>query len=406
MSSLKTIKDVQKLTGKVASLASFISRSADRNLPFFKTLRKVKDFQWTQECEQALNDLKQYLTTPQLLTNPKVGKTLYLYLAVSDDVMSSALVREEARLQSPVYYVSKMLQGAKKKYIQIEKLALALVTTARKLRLYFHSHKIIVLTNHPLRQIMLRLDASGWLVKSAVELGELDIEYELKIDVKAQVFADFVVEFASKHEEQMREGWMLHVDGSSTSSAGGAGILLQRPGGVEIEVTAKLDFPITNNEAEYEALANSLRMALDVGVDQLNVYTDLQLIVMQIDGSYEIIEWSMTRYLRKADALSKFRAMITGVKKRKIAVVVKDRASIEEVEVVQCVVEEKSWKNEIEEYLLQGTEPDDTIAAKRLKFKANKFTMINGELYRRSVEGPLLKMLESRKITLCTQENS
>ncbi|KAL0288752.1 UNVERIFIED_CONTAM: Retrovirus-related Pol polyprotein from transposon opus [Sesamum angustifolium] len=92
MSSQKMIKDVQKLTGKVASLARFISRSADRKLPFFKPLGKVKDFHWMEECEQALRDLKQYLATPPLLANPKVGETLYLYLAISEEVVSSTLV--------------------------------------------------------------------------------------------------------------------------------------------------------------------------------------------------------------------------------------------------------------------------------------------------------------------------
>ncbi|KAL0434960.1 UNVERIFIED_CONTAM: hypothetical protein Sradi_0203900 [Sesamum radiatum] len=81
-------------------------------------------------------------------------------LTVSEDAVSSALVREEAGQQSPVYYVSRMLQGVKKKYIQIEKLTLAFVTTVRKLRPYFQSHKIVVLTNHPLKQIMLQPDTS------------------------------------------------------------------------------------------------------------------------------------------------------------------------------------------------------------------------------------------------------
>ncbi|KAL0448589.1 UNVERIFIED_CONTAM: hypothetical protein Slati_1415300 [Sesamum latifolium] len=160
MSSPKIVKDVQKLTGKIAFLARFISRVTSRNLPFFKMLRKVEDFQWIEEREQALKELKQYLTTSLLLANPKVGELLYLYLAVSDDAISSVLAREELGKQGPVYYISRMLQGAEKKYIQIEKLALALVTTARKLRPYFQSHQIVVLTNHPLRQIMLRPDAS------------------------------------------------------------------------------------------------------------------------------------------------------------------------------------------------------------------------------------------------------
>ncbi|KAL0370666.1 UNVERIFIED_CONTAM: Retrovirus-related Pol polyprotein from transposon opus [Sesamum angustifolium] len=135
--SPKTIKDVQKLTGEVASLARFISMSVDKNLQFFRTLRKVKDSQWTGECELALRDLKQYFTTPPLLANPELGEALYLYLAVSEEVVSAALVREEAGCPSRIYYVSKMLQGADRKCIQIEKLALALVTTARKLRPYF-----------------------------------------------------------------------------------------------------------------------------------------------------------------------------------------------------------------------------------------------------------------------------
>ncbi|KAL0347685.1 UNVERIFIED_CONTAM: hypothetical protein Scaly_1784500 [Sesamum calycinum] len=94
MGSPKTIKNVHKLIGKVTSLARSISRSVDRDLSFFKTLRKVKGFQWMEECEQALSDVKQYLKTPPLLANPKVGEALYLYLAVSDDAVSSALVRK------------------------------------------------------------------------------------------------------------------------------------------------------------------------------------------------------------------------------------------------------------------------------------------------------------------------
>ncbi|KAK4383247.1 Retrovirus-related Pol polyprotein from transposon opus [Sesamum angolense] len=114
-----------------------------------KTIKDVQKL--TEECEQVLRDLKQYLATPPLLANSKVGETLYLYLVVSEDAVSSSLVREEVGCQNPIYYVSKILQDTEKKYIQVEKLALALVTTARKLRPYFQSHKIVVLTNHPLK---------------------------------------------------------------------------------------------------------------------------------------------------------------------------------------------------------------------------------------------------------------
>ncbi|KAL0446167.1 UNVERIFIED_CONTAM: Retrovirus-related Pol polyprotein from transposon opus [Sesamum latifolium] len=107
--SPRTLKEVQKLTGKIASLSRFISRSADRSLLFFKSLGKAKEFKWTEECEQALQSLKRYLATPPLLANPKVGEELFLYLAISEDVVSSVLVREQEKTQNPVYYVSKML---------------------------------------------------------------------------------------------------------------------------------------------------------------------------------------------------------------------------------------------------------------------------------------------------------
>lgn len=145
-------------------------------MQFFKVLRKAKDFRWTEECELAFQELKNYLKFPPLLANPRVGGVLYLYLVVSENTVSSVLVREEKKAQNPVYYVSKMLQGAERIYTMIEKLVLALVVTARRLRPYFQSHKVVVLTNQPLKNILSRPKVFGRLVKWAIELGEYDIE--------------------------------------------------------------------------------------------------------------------------------------------------------------------------------------------------------------------------------------
>ncbi|KAL0446110.1 UNVERIFIED_CONTAM: Retrovirus-related Pol polyprotein from transposon gypsy [Sesamum latifolium] len=261
-----------------------------------QSLRTLKE---TEECEQALQKLKHYLATPPLLANLKQGEVLFLYLAISDEAVSSILVREQKKIQNSVYYVSKMLQGAEKRYAQIEKLALVLVITGRKLIPYFQSHKIIVLTNYPLGHIMTRPDASGRLVKWAVELGEYDIEYQSRTTIKAQVLADFVVEFAREQVQETKGGWLLHVDGSSNASNGGAGILLQGPDGIEIEVAARLSFAATNYEAEYEALILGLHLALEAGARELNVCTDSQLVAMQIEGTYETNERMMTQYLVK-----------------------------------------------------------------------------------------------------------
>ena len=84
---------------------------------------------------------------------------------------SAVLVREEEKVQWPVYYMSKRHLDAKTRYPELEKLPLALVVASRKLRPYFHTHLIEVLTNYPLRQVLQKLEPSGRLLKWAIEVG-------------------------------------------------------------------------------------------------------------------------------------------------------------------------------------------------------------------------------------------
>ena len=135
MTPSKDVKEVQSLKGKVAALNMFISRVTDKCLPFFCTLKK--SFEWTVKCQQAFEDLKAYLTSPSLLSPSKLGEELFLYLVVSLVAVSAALVREEESVQRLVYYTSRALRGAEERYPPMEKLAFALVTTARKLKPYF-----------------------------------------------------------------------------------------------------------------------------------------------------------------------------------------------------------------------------------------------------------------------------
>jgi hypothetical protein len=140
MQSPKTTKQLQQLTGRLAALNQFISRSTDKCLPFFKILRKA--FEWSNECEEAFTQLKKYLTSTPLLSCTVPGEVLHLYLAVSPTAISAALIREDKGVQKPVYFVSKSLHGAEERYPQIEKLAFALIMASRKLRPYFQAHTI------------------------------------------------------------------------------------------------------------------------------------------------------------------------------------------------------------------------------------------------------------------------
>ena len=106
----QNVKEVQSLTGRVATLNRFVSKATDKCLPFFKVLKKA--FEWTDECQRAFQDLKTYLTAAPLLSPSVLGEELYLYLVVTLHAVSSTLVREEGRVQKPVYYTSRALRGA------------------------------------------------------------------------------------------------------------------------------------------------------------------------------------------------------------------------------------------------------------------------------------------------------
>ena len=141
----KTVKAVQSLNGKVAALNRFVSKATDKCLPFFRVLKK--SFEWTDECQKAFEDLKKYLSSPPFLSPSVPGEELYLYIAVSQAAVSTALVQDDGRSQRPVYFVSRAFRGAEERYPRMEKLALAFMTTARKLKPYFQAHVIVVLTD-------------------------------------------------------------------------------------------------------------------------------------------------------------------------------------------------------------------------------------------------------------------
>ena len=96
MTPPKTVKEIQNLNDKVATLNRFVSRATKKCLPFFRTLKK--SFKWTAEYQQAFEELKASLSSPPLMSPSKLGEELFLYLAVSLVAVSATLVREEDKI--------------------------------------------------------------------------------------------------------------------------------------------------------------------------------------------------------------------------------------------------------------------------------------------------------------------
>ncbi|KAK4403005.1 hypothetical protein Sango_1041200 [Sesamum angolense] len=138
VSTPKSIKEVQKLVGRLATLNQFISRSVDKGLPFFKVLRGVAKFEWNKTNQETFDELQRYLVLPSLLTKSKTGEALYLYLAVSESVVSLVL-----------------------------------------------SHQVIVLTNHSLKQVVSSPELFEKIVKWTIELSEFGIEFHPRPAIKA-----------------------------------------------------------------------------------------------------------------------------------------------------------------------------------------------------------------------------
>jgi hypothetical protein len=90
-----TKKGAQRLAGRLASLNRFMSRSAERNLPFFEILKSAKVFQWGLPQQKSFEELKQYLIDLTTLTPLSPGAPLLLYVAASHSTVSAALVQEK-----------------------------------------------------------------------------------------------------------------------------------------------------------------------------------------------------------------------------------------------------------------------------------------------------------------------
>ncbi|KAL5554521.1 hypothetical protein UlMin_041922 [Ulmus minor] len=357
MESPRKVKEVQSLTGRVAALNRFISRATDKCQPFFRALRKGKDFLWTAECEQSFQELKAYLGRPPLLSKPQEGESLILYLAVSKGAVSSALVREEEGVQWPIYYTSKSLLDAETRYPEVEKLALALIVAA-----------------------------------------QFDILFKPRTAIKGQALADFIAKFtyqptslelAKELVPSPSSLWHLYVDGSSTDNCSGAGVILVSPERVRLSCALRFRFKATNNQAEYEALLAGLRLAKEVSARHLLIYSDSQLIMNQVNSEYQAKGEKMASYLEKAkellgqfdtvtitqiprnkntnaDALARLATGLEDSLLKTVPLEILDEPSIDKHQQVDAISDKPTWMDQIIAYLRDGTLPQDKFEARRL----------------------------------------
>ena len=194
MHQAKRQLELQRLTGKLVALGRFIACFTDELRPFFLAIRKAGAQGWTDSCQNAFEKIKHCLMQPPILSSPIPKEKLYMYLAVSEWAISTVLFRcPSPKEQKPIYYVSRTLADIVTRYSKIELTALALRSTAQKLRPYFQAHPVIVLIDQPFRNILHKPDLTGRMLQWAIELSEFGIEFQPRLSMKGQVMADFVL---------------------------------------------------------------------------------------------------------------------------------------------------------------------------------------------------------------------
>ncbi|XP_074377157.1 uncharacterized protein LOC141718677 [Apium graveolens] len=437
----RTQKDIQKLVGCLVALRRFIPKLAEKCLSFFELLKGAhnkKLIDWTPDCQAAFEEVKRHLMNPPILSKAKPGEPLYLYIAAGERAVSSALIWEENGSQSPVYYISQVLKDAETRYPNLEKFALALVHSSRKLRQYFQGREIRVITNQPLHEIIHKPDASGRLVNWAIELSQFNVKFIPRTAINAQALAEFVMECTfpdvpetpkpqSGEEEgpSNRDPWTLHVDGSATTERSGAGLILSSPGGFTIQQAITFAFKAMNNQAEYEALLSGLRLAKSLGVRSLTIYSDSQIVVRQTNGEYVAKDLKLARYQEmvrailetipdstilqinreenvKADELSK---LVQNTSDLSSSVYFEELGapSIDRPEVL-CISSLNNWMTPYIAYLKDDTLPEDQNKARYLKYKASRFFLEDNQLYRRTFSASTLKCVDPDEADYCLRE--
>jgi hypothetical protein len=140
---------------------------------------------------------------------------------------------------------------------------------SRKLRHYFQSNKIKVVSSFPLGEILRSRDTMGRIVKWSIELGEFDLEFCPRQAIKSQILTDFVSEWTETQQPspaEKPEHWKMYIDGSLNLEGANAGVIFISPQGNHLKYVLRIHYKASNNGAEYEALIHGLRIVVSLGI--------------------------------------------------------------------------------------------------------------------------------------------
>ncbi|CAL9017729.1 unnamed protein product [Prunus brigantina] len=351
--------------GRLSYIRRFIPGLAALMSVFTPLLKKGKPYIWSQECQEAYQRVQQLITKLPTMRAPVPGLPLKLYLAATNAAVGALLAQDgHDGEESPIYY---------------------------RLRHYFLAHKL---------QLIVKSDPVRYLLTRPVEGSALSEE----------VLGELPEMVATVTKE---EPWTLYFDGSSTSKGGGAGVVLINPNGQATALSFKLDFPCTNNVAEYEAFIMGLSTTREMGAEKMKIIGDSNLVLSQLQGSFVVKEATLAPYRtaaerlinsfkqtvmehipgvtnRYADALATLGSKLSFVQEQPNITVIKRSTPVIEAMAQEDLLEEDDWRKPLKKKL------GEESSIKDLK----DYVIIFGELYRRLPGGVLTRCVgvaEARK---------
>jgi len=199
-----------------------------------------------------------------------------------------------------------VLSETKAWYPQIQKLIYAVILARRKLQHYFLGHPITVVLSFPLGEIIQSREAMGRIAKWSVELMSETLSYAPRKAIKSQALVDFVAEWTDSQlppAQVQAELWMMYFDGSLMKTGARVGLLFISPLGVHMRYIIRIHFAASNNVAEYEALVNGLKIAVELGVRRLDIRGDSQLVIDQVMKASNCHDPKMEAYCKEVRQL-------------------------------------------------------------------------------------------------------
>ncbi|RVW71176.1 Transposon Ty3-G Gag-Pol polyprotein [Vitis vinifera] len=371
-------------------------------------------------CQRAFERIREYLLSPPVLAPPTPGRPLLLYLSVSDVALGCMLAQlDDSGKDRAIYYLSKRMLDYETTYVMIERYCMALVWATRRLRHYMTEYSVHLISRlDPLRYLFDRPALVGRLMRWLVLLTEFDIHYVTQKSIRGSIVADHLASLPISDARAIDDdfpyedvaavtslsGWRMYFDGAANHSGYGIGVLLISLHGDHIPRSVRLAFsdrhPATNNIVEYEACILGLETALELGIRQMEVFGDSNLVLRQIQGEWKIRDVKLKPYHAYLELLvgrfDDLRYTHLPRAQNQFADALATLASMIDIPVDATPDGGLPWYHDIYHFLRLGVYPEVATAKdkKALRQLATRFVICGETLYRRSPDGMLLLCLD------------